>query len=54
MLCFVGKYCLIQPLSAAAERVFSLLNNMFNEQQLHALQDYVETAVMLRYNNVTL
>eukprot|EP00731_Ephydatia_muelleri_P007427 Em0003g1675a len=47
-------YCLIQPSSAAAERVFSLLNNMFNEQQLHALQDYVETAVMLRYNNVTL
>ena len=46
-------YCLIQPSSGAVERVFSLLNNMFNDQQANSLQDYVEAAVMLRYNNVS-
>lgn len=38
------------PNSAAAERVFSLLNSMFGDQQDNALMDYVQTAVMLKYN----
>ena len=36
--------------SAASERVFSLVNNMFGEDQLTALADQVETATMLRFN----
>ena len=35
---------------AAAERVFSLLANCFGDQQNNALQDYVETSIMLQYN----
>lgn len=38
------------PNSGAAERVFSLLNSMFGDTQTQALGDYVQTAVMLRYN----
>ena len=41
---------LVQPSSAAAERVFSLLSNSFNEQQLNALEDYIEASIMLQYN----
>ncbi len=44
------KILLIQPSSAAAERVFSLLSNSFNQQQYQALQDYVELSLMLQYN----
>lgn len=46
----VKKLLLIQPSSAAAERVFSLLSNAFTSQQDFALQDYLEASVMLRYN----
>lgn len=46
----VKKLLLIQPSSAAAERVFSLLSNAFTSQQDSALQDYLEASVMLRYN----
>ena len=35
----VKKVLLVQPSSAAAERVFSLLSASFNEQQDHALSD---------------
>ena len=38
------------PNSAAAERVFSLLKAMFGDQQLGALADIIQTALMLRYN----
>lgn len=38
------------PNSAGAERVFSLLKAMFGSDQTEALMDYVQTAVMLRYN----
>lgn len=38
------------PNSAAAERVFSLLNSMFDDDQLNSLADYIQTAVMLCYN----
>ena len=44
------KILVLQPSSAAAERVFSLLNNSFNEQQYNSLQDYIETSVMLQIN----
>ena len=38
------------PNSAAAERVFSMLKAMFGDQQLGALADIIQTALMLRYN----
>ena len=44
------KIILIQPSSAAAERVFSLLKASFGEQQDMALQDYIEASIMLQYN----
>ena len=44
------KIILIQPSSAAAERVFSLLKVSFNERQDGALQDYIEASLMLQYN----
>lgn len=46
----VKKVLCIQPSSAAAERVFSLLQVTFNDRQGLALQDYIETALMLQYN----
>ena len=49
-----GRGCrailLLQPSSAAAKRVFSLLANSFKEQQTHALEDNIKTSVMLQYN----
>ena len=51
--CWSGAVCkvaLVQPSSAAAERVFSLLNKSFDAQQDLALQDYVECSLMLQYN----
>jgi hypothetical protein len=44
------KILLIQPSSAASERVFSLLKSSFSEQQECSLQDYVEASIMLQYN----
>ena len=44
------KIFLLQPLSAAAERVFSLLNSSFGERQDNALKDYIEASLMLQYN----
>ena len=44
------KVLLCQPSSAAVERVFSVLNSHFNHSHYSALEDYVETAVMLQYN----
>ena len=45
------KILLLQPSSAAAERVFSLLQNSFGEQQDNSLQDYIECSLVLQYNN---
>ena len=39
----------VQPSSAAAERVFSLLKSSFGDQQEAALQDYIETSLMLQF-----
>ena len=44
------KVLLVQPSSASSERVFLLLNNSFGHQQNSALQDYIETSLMLQYN----
>ena len=43
--------CAISPNSASCERVFALLKNLFNEQQMLSLADYVQAALMLNYNN---
>lgn len=47
----VKKILAIQPSSAAAERVFSLLNSGFGDLQGSSLKDYIEASVMLRYNH---
>ena len=39
-----SKVLLVQPSSAASERVFSLLKASFGEQQDSALQDYIEAS----------
>ena len=41
---------LVQPSSAAAERVFSLLKNAFGEQQQSSLHDLVAATLMVQYN----
>ena len=38
------------PNSASCERVFALLRNVFGEQQMRSLADYVQAALMLNYN----
>ena len=44
------KVLLIQPSSAASERVFSLLENSFRNNQARAMEDYIEVSLMLQYN----
>ena len=44
-----GKILLVQPSSAAAERVFSLLQNSFGSFQDAALTDYLQASIMLQY-----
>ena len=46
----VRKVLAIQPSSAAAERVFSLLNSGFSDLQYNSLKDYIEASFMLRYH----
>ena len=38
------------PNSASCERVFALLQNMFGDEQLSALSDQIQAALMLAYN----
>ena len=45
-----AKVFLVQPSSAAAERVFSLLQQAFQHQQDQALEDNVEASIMVQYN----
>ena len=40
----------IPPNSAASERVFALLADMFNKKMNSCLSDYIQAALMLRYN----
>ena len=44
------RVALIQPSSAAAERVFSILASSFGKQQESSLEDYVQLSVMMQYN----
>ena len=46
----VMKVILVQPSSAAAERIFSIINSSFNDSQDHAPVDYIQACVMLQYN----
>ena len=46
----VKKVLLVQPSSVSAERVFSIMNNFFTNQQDAALEKTVEASVMLCYN----
>ena len=39
-----------QKNSAPPERVFSILNDCFDDDQLSALDDYVQLSFMLQYN----
>lgn len=43
---------LLHPNSAGAERVFALYKNLFGKEQEALLEDYKETAVMMRYNEI--
>ena len=40
----------VQPSSAAAERVFTLLSSSFGSRQESALEDYSQLSIMLQYN----
>ena len=44
------QVALVQPSSAAAERVFSLLKASYGPQQEQTLQDHIECSLMLQYN----
>ena len=35
----------------ASERVFSLLKQLFGDQQLSSLMDYIQGSIMLNYND---
>lgn len=48
--CLSCRVALIQPSSAAAERVFSILASSFGKQQESSLEDYVQLSVMMQYN----
>lgn len=41
----------LAPNSASCERVFSLLECMFGDAQMRCYGDYLQSALMLRYNN---
>ena len=40
----------VSPNSASCERVFARLKNLFGDEQMSALADYVQAALMLSYN----
>jgi len=46
----VKKMLLVQPSSASAERVFSLLSTL-SFQRESALKDYIEASAIIRYNS---
>ena len=48
---FARRAALLQPSSAAAERVFSMLENLMSDNQSNSLGDRVEGALMMRYNS---
>ena len=46
-----AKVAVVQPSSAAAERAFSILKRSFSDCQTGALQDLLETSIMLQFND---
>jgi hypothetical protein len=44
---------LVSPSSATVERVFSMLRSLINDQQESALEDFVESSLTIRYNNLS-
>ncbi len=46
------RAALLQPSSACVERIFSMLNATNHDTQENMLEDYVEGALMKRYNNL--
>ena len=44
------KVVLVQPSSAASERVFSLLNQFWGDQQKHSISDTILLSLFLSYN----
>ena len=48
----VKDIVLVQPSSAAAESVFSILKLSFGPQQDRSLQDYVQSSIMLLKDKV--
>ena len=46
----VKNVLLVQPSSAALERVCIILAASFNDQYYHALADYIQANAMLQYN----
>ena len=47
----IRQVLLIQPSSAEAERVFSLLTCSFGAHRDSSLRDYLEASMMLQYNS---
>ena len=47
---FAKRAALVQPSSAAAERVFSMLNGLFTDRQTLAREDYISATLKLRFN----
>jgi hypothetical protein len=39
------------PTSASCERIFSIMNALFDDRRKSSLEDFVETSVMIRANN---
>ena len=50
MVIFCAKGVPGAAVVSAAERVFSMLNRSFGDQQQNSLEDYVEATIMLQYN----
>ena len=46
------KVALFQPSSAGVERIFSMLDHLFTDEQTAALADYRTAAIMVRYNDL--
>ena len=40
----------LSPNSASCERVFAVLKNLYGEQQMSALADQIQAALMLNHN----
>ena len=48
--CVCRSILTVQPSSASAERVFSILQRSFSDSQQSSLEDYIECSLMMQYN----